>query len=128
MTPADDIAGMLQDLDVEGFNRPVSRVLACLMTEPDIASGAACISFRQIERIADLRQPEVSIAISVLQGCGYVKVHERKSAGKGRPIKHAGLALPPDIIIDRIERRVQSRVEHETRILDDVRQKVEAMA
>ena len=40
---------------------------------------------RQIERVVDLRQPEVSVALKNL--CGFVSVTEQASENKGRPNK-----------------------------------------
>lgn len=45
------------------------------------------VTSRWIERVADMRQPEVSIAIADLVQAGLIVVTEDKLASKGRPIK-----------------------------------------
>lgn len=49
---------------------------------------------RMIERGADLRQPEVSVALSRLRKQGWVTHSEIPSPCKGRPNKQFRLALP----------------------------------
>jgi predicted transcriptional regulator len=58
---------------------------------------------REIEMGAGLRQPEVSIAMRTLRRENWVREHDVKTEGKGRPHKVYVLATPLDEIIRIIE-------------------------
>jgi len=45
------------------------------------------ITSRWIERVSDLRQPEVSIAMNSFKSAGLITTTEEKSQSKGRPVK-----------------------------------------
>jgi len=71
-------------LQLSGLPRSAATVLYVLYrygpTNPQITS-------HWIERVADLRQPEVSIAMAMLAGAGVVKASEKPVPNKGRPVK-----------------------------------------
>lgn len=76
-----------------GFKRPVAKTLACL------ADGTEKNSF-EIELAAELRQPEVSVALRELMQKGFVDFREvKKSSGKGRPTKLFKLVVPASEVI-----------------------------
>jgi predicted transcriptional regulator len=56
-----------------------------------------------IERGANLRQPEVSVAMQELARLGWVSKRNQKKEGKGRPIYIYRLESPIDSIIDHFE-------------------------
>lgn len=58
---------------------------------------------REIEMGAGLRQPEVSIAMRTLRRENWVREHDVKTEGKGRPHKVYALTTPLDEIIRLIE-------------------------
>ena len=60
------------------------------------------LTSREIERIADLRQPEVSVAITGLTKRKWVIVASLITANKGRPVKVFSLAEPVDAILDEL--------------------------
>ncbi len=69
-----------------GLNRNIAKVVVFL------AKAGEAIS-RDIERAANLRQPEVSLAMKELKEWGWVKERELKKKGKGRPLKSYKLTL-----------------------------------
>jgi predicted transcriptional regulator len=88
------------------ISRPIALTLACLAKKREISS-------QTIEILSGLRQPEVSIAMRYLRENNWVEVREeKKTKGKGRPIKLYILTIPMDQIISSIEEEVmaESRV------------------
>jgi predicted transcriptional regulator len=79
-----------------GTPRNISKVLVFLANSPEATS-------RAIERGADMRQPEVSLAMRYLMEQGWVKSRDSSAETKGRPMKIYELAIPFSEIIDRIE-------------------------
>lgn len=75
--PPDDIITSMQIL---GLNRNVAAVLAYLLNKKEALS-------REVEIAADLRQPEVSIAMQYLREMGWIDEKEIRHDGKGRPSK-----------------------------------------
>ncbi len=92
-----EIVELLRKLDI---NRPVALTLACL-------SGGDEITSREIEKCSSLRQPEVSIAMRYLRDNNWVEIREeKKTEGKGRPVKLYRLVTPLDEIVRTIEQKV----------------------
>ncbi|MCS7121846.1 MAG: ArsR family transcriptional regulator [Archaeoglobaceae archaeon] len=71
---------MVELLTETGLNRNIAKVVAFLAKVGEAVS-------RDIERAANLRQPEVSLAMKELKELGWVKERELKKKGKGRPLK-----------------------------------------
>jgi predicted transcriptional regulator len=81
-------------------SRPIALTLACLAKRREISS-------QHIEMLSGLRQPEVSIAMRYLLKNNWIEVREeKKSKGKGRPIKLYRLIVPMNQIISRIEEEI----------------------
>ncbi|WMW24654.1 transcriptional regulator [Methanolobus sediminis] len=92
-----EIVELLRKLDI---NRPVALTLACLSSGDEITS-------REIEKNSNLRQPEVSIAMRYLKDNNWVDIREeKKTEGKGRPVKLYRLVTPLEDIVQSIEQRV----------------------
>ena len=92
-----EIVKLLRKLDM---NRPVALTLASLSSGEEITS-------REIEMNSNLRQPEVSIAMRYLRDNNWVEIREEKrTEGKGRPVKLYRLITPLEEIIRSIERRI----------------------
>jgi len=88
---------MVELLRKLNMNRSVALVLACLSTGEEVTS-------RLIEKKAGLRQPEVSIAMRYLCDNDWIDVREeKKTEGKGRPVKLYKLVVPLEYIIQSIE-------------------------
>jgi len=63
-----------------------------------ISQAEHCRS-QDIEEGIELLQPQVSIAIQELRKKGWVKKHDKKKKGKGRPVHHYQLTKPlPEIL------------------------------
>ena len=57
----------------------------------------------EIEHQANLRQPEVSVAMQELQDRGWIKKRDLRKKGKGRPVHIYSLAHPIDEIVRTFE-------------------------
>ena len=64
---------------------------------------------REIERVCDMRQPEVSIAMRALRRENWIDEREIRGEGKGRPSKVYALITPVDEIIKSIEEERQKK-------------------
>jgi len=98
-----EMVELLKRLDI---SRPVALTLACLSKGEEFSS-------QHIEMVSGLRQPEVSIAMRHLRENNWVEIREeKKTQGKGRPIKLYRLVVPMETIINGIEKKVlaESRV------------------
>ncbi len=82
-----------------GLNRNIAKVVVFLSKAGEAVS-------REIERAANLRQPEVSLAMKDLKEWGWVKERELKKKGKGRPLKSYKLTRDlKEIVAELIERK-----------------------
>ena len=92
-----EIVELLRKLNM---SRPVALTLACL-------SGGEEVTSREIEKCSSLRQPEVSIAMRYLKENDWVEIREeKKTEGKGRPVKLYRLTKPLEEIVYHIEEKV----------------------
>ncbi|WP_342305508.1 transcriptional regulator [Methanolobus sp. ZRKC5] len=92
-----EIVELLRKLDI---NRTVALTLACLSCGEEITS-------REIEKNSNLRQPEVSIAMRYLKDNNWVNIREeKKTEGKGRPVKLYRLVTPLEQIVYNIEQKI----------------------
>lgn len=66
-------------------------------------ANAHTATSRDIERATDLRQPEVSIAMSTLMEEKWIDYQENKSENKGRPEKTYTLTLSMGDIVNKME-------------------------
>ncbi|AKB17853.1 transcriptional regulator [Methanosarcina sp. WWM596] len=82
------------------ISRPIALTLACLAKGREISS-------QSIEMVSGLRQPEVSVAMRYLRENNWINIREeKKSKGKGRPIKLYRLTVPMDCIVSKIEEEI----------------------
>ncbi len=92
-----EIVELLRKLNI---NRTVALTLACLSCGEEITS-------REIEKNSNLRQPEVSIAMRYLKDNNWVEIREeKKTEGKGRPVKLYRLITPLEQIVFNIEQKI----------------------
>ena len=88
---------MVELLRKLNMTRPVALTLTCLSSLDEVTS-------REIEMASGLRQPEVSIAMRHLSEYNWVDIREeKKTEGKGRPIKLYKLIVPLENVITTIE-------------------------
>lgn len=77
---------------------------------------------RELERIADLRQPEVSIAITGLMKHKWVCVSSLITANKGRPVKIFKLTGTIDDILDDIKCGISAGHDQDVVLLSRIRE------
>jgi predicted transcriptional regulator len=65
----------------------------------------------EVEQGANLRQPEVSVAMQELKKKGWIDKRDLKKEGKGRPIYIYKLTLPLDNIIGSFEKEKLQEIE-----------------
>lgn len=76
---------------------------------------------RDIEHGADLRQPEVSVAMKYLEGKGWIGCKETLAPTKGRPIKIWTLKVPVRNILDTVTREKQDELKARLEMIERVR-------
>ncbi|ABD40347.1 conserved hypothetical protein [Methanospirillum hungatei JF-1] len=89
----EEIAEIFNDI---GVKRNASRVLVLMIRGFDLTS-------REIERVCDIRQPEVSIALNDLEKRKWVRKVGQKSENKGRPVLIYHLVKSVDDILDELK-------------------------
>ena len=82
-----------------GTKRPVAKMLVYLANKPEATA-------REIEHGADLRQPEVSVAIRTMSRLGWIRERMIPSDRKGKPVHAIALALPVGQILDLIGKQM----------------------
>jgi len=87
---------VIQILGEIGLKKNEARVLVIFMRGGELTS-------REIERYTDLRQPEVSIAITALTKRNWICTSNLITENKGRPVKLFTLAQPVDKILFEIK-------------------------
>lgn len=97
-----------------GTQKNVAKVLVFL-------ANAKKATQKMIERGADLRQSEVSMAISRMKERGWVAETQVPSEKKGRPNKQYRLALPLRQIITSLEHAAREHVDRQLRAVDRIR-------
>jgi predicted transcriptional regulator len=89
----EEIAEIFNDI---GVKRNASRVLVLMIRGFDLTS-------REIERVCDIRQPGVSIALTDLEKRKWVRKVGQKSENKGRPVLIYHLVKSVDDILDELK-------------------------
>lgn len=103
-------------LSETGLNKNIAKVAVFLSKTGEAIS-------RDIERAANLRQPEVSLAMKELKEWGWVKERELKKKGKGRPLKSYKLTLDlKDIVAELVEKKREEikRIEKDLEELEEL--------
>jgi len=112
----------LSDIDIQiidiltdvGLKSGEARVLVVLFKGYDLTS-------REVERISDLRQPEVSIAINQLIKRDWVYVTSHNTEKKGRPVKIYSLQHTVDEILDELKGDIEGDYRKKKEIIERVR-------
>ena len=79
----------------------------------------------EIEHGANLRQPEVSVAMQQLQKRGWITKRDRKKKGKGRPVHLYKLTSPIDSIVDNFEKEKIKEINSIKKDLTDLKKLIE---
>jgi predicted transcriptional regulator len=106
-----EITGILTNV---GLKSNEARVLVVLFKGYDLTS-------REIERIVDLRQPEVSIAINQLISRKWAYISSLITEKKGRPVKVYSLSISIDAILDQIEEQIEGDYRSQLETIERVR-------
>jgi predicted transcriptional regulator len=96
-----------------GMSRNIARTLSYLQNVDNATSV-------DLERVARLHQPEVSIAIKQLKEREWINEREEKKVGKGRPFKIYSLKIGFNDIISQLEKKQKEAV-------DETRGKIEKL-
>lgn len=97
-----------------GTQRNVARVLVFL-------ADATKATSRAIERGADLRQPEVSIALARMKKDGWVADRKVPSERKGRPNNEFRLAMPLSRILANLEEASRRNIDRQLGLVQQLR-------
>ena len=81
----------------------------------------------EIERNANLRQPEVSVAMQELQKKGWITRRDLKKKGKGRPVHIYSLSHPIDDIIKNFEGEKLKEVDNIKQDLNKLKSLIETI-
>jgi len=108
----EEIADIFWDI---GVKRNSARVLVLMLRDIDLTS-------RVIERVVDIRQPEVSIALKDLMSRKWVKEVGRIVENKGRPvlIYHLGKSL--DAILNELKTAIVGDYEKKLQEIEQIRE------
>ena len=106
-----EITGILSNV---GLKSNEARVLVVLFKGCDLTS-------REIERLVDLRQPEVSIAINQLISRKWAYISKLITEKKGRPVKVYSLSISIDAILDQIEQQIEGDYRSQLETIERVR-------
>ena len=108
----EEIADLFWDI---GLKRNVARVLVLMIRDVDLTS-------RDMERICDLRQPEVSVALNDLMKRKWVKDVRQVREGKGRPIMIYHLVRSLDDILEELKKAIVGDYEEKLKEIEKVRE------
>ena len=108
----EEIAELLWDI---GLKKNTARVLVLILWDVNCTA-------RDMERICDLRQPEVSIALTDLMKKKWIKVVNLISENKGWPIKVFHLARTLEQILDELKGLIEGDYEKKSGEIEKVRE------
>jgi len=110
-TGDEEIADLFWDI---GLKRNSARVLVLMIRDIDITS-------REIERIVDLRQPEVSIALNDLLKKRWIIISGQITENKGRPVKIYHLSTSLDNILEELKESIEGEYDKKVEEIELVR-------
>jgi len=80
----------------------------------------------EIERGANLRQPEVSVAMQHLQDKGWIEKRDLKKKGKGRPVHLYSLSSPITKIVKNFEEEKTKEINEIKNDLSDLKKLIQS--
>ena len=104
------IAGLLIQM---GVPRNVSKALVYMKGRQETTSV-------EIEKNANLRQPEVSIAMRILKEHGWIMKRDIKKEGKGRPVHGYRLAKQFNEIVKELEEEQRRKISDMQNVLGQI--------
>ena len=81
----------------------------------------------EIEHGANLRQPEVSVAMQQLQNKGWIQKRHKKKKGKGRPVHIYKLTSPIDTIVKNFEKEKTKEIDLVKKDLADLKKLINTL-
>ena len=109
-----EVADLFRDI---GMKKNYALVLVSLLQDTDLSS-------RDIERITDLRQPEVSLALTDLMKRKWVDVVRLITENKGRPVKIYHIMKKPEVILEELQKEIVGDHERKIREITRVKEKI----
>ena len=109
-----EVADLFRDI---GMKKNCALVLVTLLQDTDLSS-------RDIERITDLRQPEVSLALTDLMRRKWVDVVRLITENKGRPVKIYHIMKKPEVILEELREEIVGDYERKIREIVKVRERI----
>ena len=103
-----------------GMSRNLARTLLYISQVDECRSA-------EIEHGANLRQPEVSVAMQQLKKKGWVKRRDLKKKGKGRPVHIYKLTSSIDKIINRFEKEKTKEIDTIKKDLSELKSLIETI-
>jgi predicted transcriptional regulator len=79
------------------------------------------VSSHEIEICTGIAQPEISLALKLMQKHSWVNVRLEKKLGKGRPINIYSLVAPISVIMDYYEKEIQEEYQATVTAIEKVR-------
>ena len=80
----------------------------------------------EIEHQANLRQPEVSVAMQELQRRGWIKKRDLRKKGKGRPVHLYSLTAPIGKLVETFEEEKMKEINIIKKDLNDLKNLIES--
>jgi predicted transcriptional regulator len=111
----------------------IIKVFAGLGMQKNIAKTLMYISqveecrSAEIEHGANLRQPEVSVAMKILQKKGWVARRDLKKKGKGRPVHLYKLTSPIDKIVHTFEKEKMKEINNTKNDLEQLKNLIDSL-
>lgn len=110
----DDDHKFIEVLKEIGVSRNIATTLTYLKNFSEASS-------QEIEMSTGLRQSEVSIAMRHMCKNTWVSVHDKKTAGKGRPTKIYSLSAPVNKIVQHYENKILEETQITMKAIDKLK-------
>ncbi len=110
----------IKSLSRAGLPEKEAMSLAAIIKEGETKS-------KRIEKLGDIRQPEVSISVQALREKGWVGMESEKREGKGRPFHIYYLEKDLDDIIKEIEAWEKEKIKEIEKNIDKMKELAEVV-
>lgn len=107
----EEIAEIFKDI---GLKSNEARVLVLFFKGVEITS-------REVERITDLRQPEVNIALNLLMKRRWIQITRHITENKGRPVNLYLLSKTVEDILDELKSEISKEYHKNTECIERIR-------
>jgi predicted transcriptional regulator len=97
-----------------GLSRIEASVISCLLEGKEMSA-------RDIERVMDIRQPEVSGGTKGLQARGWIAEKNDNGAGRGRPQKVYTLVMKPENMFNELCKAHEKELKEKEQTLENLK-------